>query len=98
MQTDGTSIEVLLEGQRQTKTGYFWPYLGDAAHPHVVIDFSLDKCKEHPQRFLADYTGYVQVDAYSAYNGCFLIDADTAHAKLEVGCWSHVERLLRGGW
>ena len=46
VQTDGTSIAVVLEGQRQTKTGYFWPYLGDAAHPYVVVDFSLDKTKQ----------------------------------------------------
>jgi transposase len=91
VQTDGTSIAVLLEGERQTKTGYFWPYLGDAAHPHVVVDFSLDKRKEHPQRFLADYRGYVQVDAYSAYDGCFLSDAT---GKIEVGCWSHAERYF----
>jgi transposase len=94
MQTDGTSIEVLLEGQRQTKTGYFWPYLGDEAHPHVVVDFSLDKRKEHPQRFLDAYTGYVQVDAYSAYDGCFLANTDTQHPKIEVGCWSHAERYF----
>lgn len=94
VQTDGTSIDVLLEGQRQTKTGYFWPYLGDAAHPHVVVDFSLDKRKEHPQQFLADYTGYVQVDAYSAYDGCFLANADSSRPKSEVGCWSHTERYF----
>jgi transposase len=94
VQTDGTSIEVLLEGQRQTKTGYFWPYLGDGAHPHVVVDFSLDKRKEHPQRFLDAYTGYVQVDAYSAYDGCFLANADTQHPKIEVGCWSHAQRYF----
>lgn len=93
VQTDGTSIDVLLEGERQAKTGYFWPYLGDAAHPHVVVDFSLDKRKEHPQRFLANYTGYVQVDAYSAYDGCF-VTADAAHPKVEVGCWSHAERYF----
>ena len=92
VQTDGTSIDVLLEGQRQTRTGYFWPHLGDDAHPQVVIDFSLDKRKEHPQRFLADYTGYVQVDAYSAYDGCFL--ADATNPKIEVGCWSHAERYF----
>ena len=91
VQTDGTSIEVVLEGERQTKTGYFWPYLGDAAHPQVVVDFSLDKRKQHPQRFLADYQGYVQVDAYSAYDGCFLSDAT---GKIEVGCWSHAERYF----
>ena len=92
--TDGTSIDVVVEGQRQTKTGYFWPYLGDQAHPHVLVDFSLDKRKEHPQRFLADYSGYVQVDAYSAYDGCFLAHADSAHPKIEVGCWSHAERYF----
>jgi transposase/uncharacterized coiled-coil protein SlyX len=94
VQTDGTSIEVVLEGQRETKTGYFWPYLGDAAHPYVVVDFSLDKTKQHPQRFLADYTGYVQVDAYSAYDGCFSINSDTLHPKIEVACWSHAERYF----
>ena len=94
VQTDGTSIEVQIEGQRQTKTGYFWPYLGDEAHPHVVVDFSLDKRKEHPQRFLASYAGCVQVDAYSAYDGCFLANTDTQYPKLEVGCWSHAERYF----
>jgi transposase len=94
VQTDGTSIDVLLEGERQTKTGYFWPYLGDDAHPHVVVDFSLDKRKEHPQQFLADYQGYVQVDAYSAYDGCFLANSDASHPKIEVGCWSHAERYF----
>jgi transposase len=90
--TDGTAIEVVLDGQAHTKTGYFWPYLGDEAHPYVVVDFSLDKCKEHPQAFLRDYSGYVQVDAYSAYDGCFL--ADAANPKTEVGCWSHAERYF----
>jgi transposase len=94
VQTDGTSIEVLLEGERQTKTGYFWPYLGDEAHPHVVVDFSLDKRKVWPQQFLADYQGYVQVDAYSAYDGCFLANSDVVHPKIEVGCWSHAERYF----
>jgi transposase len=94
VQTDGTSIEVVLEGQRQTRTGYFWPYLGDDAHPHVVVDFSLDKRKAHPQQFLAGYQGYVQVDAYSAYDGCFLANADASHPKMEVACWSHTERYF----
>jgi transposase len=94
VQTDGTSIAVLVEGERQTRTGYFWPYLGDAAHPQVVVDFSLDKRKEHPQQFLADYRGYVQVDAYSAYDGCFALNSDTIHPKIEVGCWSHAERYF----
>jgi transposase len=62
--------------------------------PLVVVDFSLDKRKQHPQQFLADYRGYVQVDAYSAYDGCFLANVDAFHPKLEVGCWSHAERYF----
>lgn len=92
VQTDGTSIDVLIEGERQARTGYFWPYLGDERHPYVTVAFSLDKRKEHPQSFLAPYTGYVQVDAYSAYDGCFL--DDLTNPKIEVGCWSHAERYF----
>ena len=94
VQTDGTRIAVLVEGEPHARTGYFWPHLGDDAHPQVVVDFSLDKRKEHPQRFLADYSGYVQVDAYSAYDGCFVLNSDTTHPKIEVGCWSHAERYF----
>jgi hypothetical protein len=94
VQTDGTAIAVVLEGLRQTRSGQFWPYLGDNDHPQVVIDFSLDKCKEHPQGFLAEYRGYVQVDAYSAYDGCFIGHSDTKYPKIEVGCWSHAERYF----
>jgi transposase len=89
VQTDGTGIRVVERGRQSTRTGYLWPYLGDAQHPGVVIDFSLDKRKEHPQAFLRDYRGYVQVDAYSAYDGCFV--SDPKNPKIEVGCWSHAE-------
>jgi transposase len=92
VQTDGTAIQVVERGQSSTRTGYLWPYLGDAQHPLVVMDFSLDKRKEHPQTFLRGYRGYVQVDAYSAYDGCFLSDPE--NPKVEVGCWSHAERYV----
>lgn len=60
----------------------------------VVVAFSLDKRKDHPQRFLADYQGYVQVDAYSAYDGCFIANTDASYPKSEVGCWSHAQRYF----
>jgi transposase len=91
VQTDGTSVQALLEDRRTMQTAYFWPHLGDCQHPQVIVEFSLDKTKEHPQRFLADYSGYVQVDAYAGYDNCF---TDTTHPKIEVGCWSHVERYF----
>jgi transposase len=92
IQTDSTAVSVLMEGQQKAATGHLWDYLGDAAHPQVVIDFSLDHCKEHPHDFLAEYTGYVQADACSGYDGLFV--ADATHPKIEVGCWSHARRYF----
>jgi transposase len=92
LQTDSTPVSVLVAGQEKAATGHLWDYLGDAAHPQVVFDFSLDHCKEHPHDFLAGYTGYVQADACSGYDGLFV--ADAKHPKIEVGCWSHARRYF----
>jgi hypothetical protein len=91
IQTDSTPVSVL-DGQAEAATGHLWAYLGDAAHPQVVFDFSMDHCKEHPQKFLAGYTGYVQADAYSGYDGLFVPQG--AHPKIEVGCWAHARRYF----
>lgn len=92
VQTDSTPVSVLVDGQEQAATGHLWAYLGEAAHPQVVFDFSVDHCKEHPQQFLADYGGYVQADAYSGYDGLFVPAAK--FAKIEVGCWAHARRYF----
>ena len=90
IQTDSTPVDVLIDGQAQAQTGHFWPHLGDAAHPQVVIHFSLDGTKEHALAFLANYSGYVQADASSGYDILFVPDG--THRRIEVGCWAHTER------
>lgn len=92
IQTDSTAVSVLVEGQDQAVTGHLWDYLGDAAHPQVVFDFSVDHCKEHPHDFLAGYTGYVQADACSGYDGLFVPNGK--YPKIEVGCWAHARRYF----
>jgi transposase len=92
VQTDSTQVSVLLEGRADAQTGQLWEYLGDKDHPYVVFDFSVDHTKGHPQKFLADYTGYVQADAYAGYDGLF--GPDSAQPKIEVGCWAHAERKI----
>lgn len=37
--------------------------IGDADYPYVVFDFTADYTAEGPERFLCDYTGYIQADA-----------------------------------
>ena len=92
IQTDSTGVSVLIEGRADAQTGQLWEYLGDKDHPYVVFDFSGDHTKEHPQKFLADYSGYVQADAYAGYDGLFVPNSE--HPKIEVGCWAHAERKV----
>ena len=91
IQTDSTPVSVLIDGHDQAQTGHLWEYLSEADPGYVVFDFSTDHTKKHPQQFLADYTGYVQADAYAGYDGLF---ADPTSRKIEVGCWAHAHRYF----
>lgn len=67
------------------RTAYAWVYLGDAANPFTVFDFTPGRAQEFPKRFLGDFAGYVQADAYAGYHP---IHGGTRH----VGCWMHARR------
>jgi transposase len=87
IQTDDTTVPVLDRSLGKTRTGRLWDYLGDRDHPHVVYDYTPDRSSEGPLRMLEGYEGYLQADAYSAY--------DTLYAGkqiIEVGCWAHARR------
>src|SRR5271157_3502123 len=56
-------------------------------HPHVVFDFTTDRSGAGPERMLKGYQGYLQADAYSAYDRLY---ADGT--IVEVGCWMHARR------
>lgn len=83
--TDDTKIKMLQPGICQEAK--FWPYHGDWLHNYVVFDFTLDRKRFGPQRFLEGYTGYLQADANSGY------DCVYAPGKVkEVACWGHTRR------
>jgi len=83
--TDDTKIKMLQPGICQEAK--FWPYHGDLLHNYVVFDFTIDRKRFGPQRFLDDYAGYLQADAYSGY------DCVYAPGKVkEVACWVHARR------
>jgi transposase len=83
--TDDTSIKLLNGGPAQTAK--FWPYLGDCDHPYVVFDFTLTRQRDGPAKFLEGYTGFLQADAYSGYDGIYAGDQ-----VQEVACWIHARR------
>lgn len=83
--TDDTGIKMLSEGQCQNCK--FWTYVGDEVNPYVVYEFSLTREGKNPSRFLEDFTGYLQADAFSGY--------DQVYSKgrvIEVACLAHCRR------
>ena len=83
--TDDTGIKMLAEGQCQNCK--FWTYIGDDANPFAVYEFSLTREGKNPSRFLEDFTGYLQADAFSGY--------DRVYAQgrvIEVACMAHCRR------
>jgi transposase len=88
--TDDTPVRVLdksLPGT--TRTGRFWPYVGDRDHPGVVFDYTPTRERAGPEKFLEPYRGYLQADAYVAYDSFFTAPA---RGLVEVACWAHTRR------
>jgi hypothetical protein len=72
-----------------------WVYLGDAAHPYNVFDFTVNRKRDGPQQLLTNYQGYLHADAFSGYDGLYLPDPSTAAARiLEVACNVHARRTI----
>jgi transposase len=69
------------------KSGRIWTYIGDEANPYVVYDYTPDRTRAGPQKFLADYKGYLQADAYGGYDGIYI-----RGEVIEVACWAHARR------
>jgi transposase len=87
--TDDTPVKVLDRSLSQTRKGRIWPYIGDGNHPAVVYDYTPTRERAGPERFLQNYRGYLQADAYVAYDSFF---TDPARGLIEIGCWAHARR------
>jgi transposase len=87
--TDDTPVKVLDRSLPHTRKGRFWPYVGDGEHPAVVYDYTPTREHAGPEKFLDGYKGYLQLDAYPAYDAFFL---EPERGLVEVGCWAHARR------
>lgn len=86
VQTDDTPITVQDRAiDRGSRRGYLWVYLGDDGD--AVFDYTQGRSRDGPKRFLGDYRGWLQADAYSGYDAIFRDDS-----VVEVGCWAHARR------
>ena len=70
-----------------SKKGRIWVYVDqDGNH---VFDFSRDRKKEHPERWLEGFKGAAHADAYSGYDAFFAQEDVT-----EIACWAHTRRYF----
>ena len=68
------------------KSERIWTYIGDRDHPSILYEYTPDRTRDGPANWLKDYKGYLQADAYGAYDGIY------ATGVIEVACWAHCRR------
>jgi transposase len=92
---DDTTVPVLAKGH--TVTGRLWTYVrddrpfGGKSPPAAMFYYSRDRCKEHPEEHLTNYTGILQADAYGGYNPVFAVDRQPKPLTAAY-CWAHARR------
>lgn len=86
---DETTLQVLKEPGRSAESkSYMWLYRSGRDGPGIVLyDYQTTKASKHPEKFLADFKGYLQTDGYSAYS-------KLANVTL-VGCFAHARRKFK---
>ncbi len=85
--TDDPRVPIQSPGAKKSKSGGLWTYIGDADHPYIVFDYTPDRSRAGPQTWLGAYRGYLQADAYGAYDGIY-----APGDVYEVACWAHARR------
>jgi hypothetical protein len=83
--TDDTIMP--MQNKDKCANARMWVYVGDEAQPHNVFDFTLDRGRDGPSRFLKDYRQVLLADGYAGYNGVVVGNAIT-----RAGCWAHARR------
>jgi transposase len=95
LHVDDTPVPVL--AKNQCRTGRLWTHVrddrpfGGSAAPVAVYYYSPTREGEHAERQLATYTGIVQADAYSGFNGLF-VEGRQPGPIMEAACWAHSRR------
>lgn len=91
VQTDDTPVPVLDRQLTRTRTGRIWTYVGDRNGPYIVYDYTGNRSREGPEEFLRGYNGFLQADAYAAYDAMF---TNPRRSLTEIACWAHARRYF----
>lgn len=83
--TDDTPVRLARSANGASRQARVWVYLNrEGRHWY---EFTESRKRDGPQRVLADFTGFLQADAYGGYDGLYLPGGAT-----EVACWAHARR------
>jgi transposase len=85
VQTDDTPVTLQESSEGVRRQARLWVYRGREGEQ--VFDFTESRKRDGPLKFLGDYRGYLQADAYGGYDALFHPEG----AK-EVACWAHARR------
>ncbi|MCS5879986.1 IS66 family transposase [Klebsiella variicola subsp. variicola] len=96
LHADDTPVQVLLPGNKKTKTGRLWTYVRDdrnagSARWHRRCGSPTAPTEKgiHPQTHLAGFSGVLQADAYAGFNELYRDGRIT-----EAACWAHARRKI----
>jgi transposase len=93
LHTDDTPVKNQGHAPGTTALSRLWIYWGDRAHPYNVFDFTINRKRDGPQQFLANFHGYLHADAFSGYDALYLPSPRADHAPIfEVACNAHARR------
>ena len=86
---DETPLQVLKEpGRSNTSKSYMWLFKGGPPdHPALLYQYHPTRSGEVALKFLGDYQGYVQSDAFSGYERL-----SQKEGICHLGCWVHARR------
>ena len=83
--TDDTPVTLAQSSNGGSRQARVWAYLNQEGRHWY--EFTESRKRDGPARVFAEFTGYIQADAYSGYDRLFLPGGAT-----EVGCWFHARR------
>jgi len=89
LQMDETSVQVLKEdGRPATAKSFMWVRRGGAPRQRIILfDYAATRAGSVPMQILEDYKGYLQSDAYSAYD-----KPGRRDGVKHIGCLDHARR------
>lgn len=90
--TDDTTVPLQDPVTGRISTARFWNYLDDQEQRLAVFEFTDSHERKWPARFLENYRGYLQADAYNGYDGIYL---ESPGRIIEVGCWQHARKRYK---